>query len=125
MDKLILHRIKEISELTDMRTFVIGDIATYLYSVQNQFNMDLLEDDYDRKLFIDIINLKDLADYYGGYDKNKCLNKYELKIDDVDYDLYIDHHHSLLFSYEELFEHSQLILDIRVPAIEHLLKLRT
>lgn len=124
MDKLILHRIQEISEITDTRTIVIGDIATYLSSVQNQFNMELLEDDYDRKLLIDIVNLKDLTDYYGGYDENKHLNQYELEIDGLDYDLYLDHHHSLLFSYEELFKHSQLILDIRVPAIEHLLKLK-
>ena len=124
MDKLILHRFKEISELTDTRTIVIGDIATYLYSVQNKFNMELLEDDYDRELFIDIVNLKDLTDYYGGYDENKLLNKYKLEIDGLDYDLYLTHHHSLLFSYEELFEHSQLILDICVPAIEHLLKLK-
>lgn len=124
MDKLILHRIKEISELTDTRTIVIGDIATYLYSVHNKFNMELLECDYDRKLLIDIINLKDLTDYYGGCYENKCLNKYELEIGGLDYDLYLNHHHSLLFSYEELFEHSQLILDIRVPAIEHLLKLK-
>ena len=124
MDKLILHRIQEISELTDTRTIVIGDIATYLYSVQNQFNMELLEDDYDRKLLIDIVNLKDLTDYYGGCYENKCLNKYELEIDGIDYDVYLEHNHSLLFSYEELFKHSQLILDIRVPAIEHLLKLK-
>lgn len=124
MDKLILHKIKEISALTDNKTIVLGDIATYLYSFRNKFNMELLECDYDRKLLIDIVNLKDLIDYYGGYDKNKLLNKYELDIDGLDYDLYLNHHHSLLFSYEELFKHSQLILDIRVPAIEHLLKLK-
>lgn len=123
MDKLILHRIQEISELTDNKAIVLGDIATYLYSVHNKFNMELLEDDYDRELFIDIVNLKDLTDYYGGYDENKQLNKYELKIDDFDYNLYFEHDHSLLFSYDELLKHSQLILDIRVPAIEHLLKL--
>ena len=114
MDKLILHRIQEISELTDNKTIVLGDMATYLYSVHNKFNMELLECDYDRKLLIDIVNLKDLIDYYGGYDENKLLNKYELDIDGLNYDLYL----------EELFEHSQLILDIRVPAIEHLLKLK-
>ena len=124
MDKLILHRIQEISKLTDNKAIVLGDIATYLYSVHNKFNMELLEDDYDRELFIDIVNLKDLTDYYGGYDENKQLNKYELKIYDFDYDLYFEHDHSLLFSYDELLKHSQLILDIRVPAIEHLLKLK-
>lgn len=122
--KLILHRIQEISELTDNKTIIIGDIATYLYSVHNKFNIKLLEYDYDRKLLIDIVNLKDLTDYYGGCDENKHLNKYELKINGIDYDLYLEHNHSLLFSYEELFEHSQLILDIRAPAIEHLLKLK-
>ena len=124
MDKLILHKIQEISELTDKRTIVIGVMATYLYSVQNQFDIGLLKYDYDRKLLIDIVNLKDLTDYYGGCDENKYLNKYELEIDGIAYDLYLENHHSLLFSYEELFEHSQLILDIRVPAIEHLLKLK-
>lgn len=122
--QLVLKRIQEISELTDNKTIIIGDIAIYLYFVHNKFNMELLEYDYDRKLFIDIINLKDLTDYYGGYDENKHLNKYELKIDGIDYDLYLEDNHSLLFSYKELFEHSQLILDICVPSIEHLLKLK-
>ena len=120
----ILNRIKEMAELTDNKTIMIGGVATYLYSVQNKLNMKLLEYSHDGDLLIDIGNFKDLTDYYGGYDENKRLNKYELKIDGIDYDLYLEHNHSLLFSYEELFEHSQLILDIRVPAIEHLLKLK-
>ena len=122
--QLILNRIKEMAELTDNKTIMIGGVATYLYSVQNKLNMKLLEYSHDGDLLIDIGNFKDLTDYYGGYDENKRLNKYELKIDGIDYDVYLEHNHSLLFSYEELFEHSQLILDIRVPAIEHLLKLK-
>ena len=122
--QLKLNRIKEMSKLTDNKIIMISDVATYFYSVQNKSNIGLLEYSNNINLLIDIGSFKDLIDYYGGCYENKCLNKYELKIDDIDCNLYLENNHSLLFSYEELFEHSQLILDIRVPAIEHLLKLK-
>ena len=34
--QLILNRIKEMAELTDNKTIMIGGVATYLYSVQNK-----------------------------------------------------------------------------------------
>ena len=76
----------KISELTDNKAIIIGNITNYLYSIQNKFNINIFEYNHDEKLLIDILSLKDLVDYYGGCDENKRLNKYELEIDDITYD---------------------------------------
>ena len=121
----IVKPVEEASELTDSTIIVIGGVATYLYSIKREIDEDIIEFSHDGDFVINNQSLDDLQDYYGVANKNMRLKKHELKINDVDYDLYTEDKHTLLYSYKEMNEHSELIGTIRVPCIEHLIKLKT
>lgn len=121
----IVKLVEEASELTDSTIIVIGGVATYLYSIKSEIDDDIIEFSHDGDFVISNQSLDDLQEYYGVANKNMRLKKHELKINDVDYDLYTEDKHTLLYSYKEMSEHSELIGTIRVPCIEHLIKLKT
>lgn len=121
----IVKLVEEASELTDSTIIVIGGVATYLYSIKSEIDDEIIEFSHDGDFVISNQSLDDLQEYYGIANKNMRLKKHELKINDVDYDLYAEDKHTLLYSYKEMNEHSELIGTIRVPCIEHLIKLKT
>lgn len=118
----ILEDVQEISELLDFNVIFIGGVATYLYSEKHNF---FSEFSHDADFYMSQYDIYDLEDMYGVASKNTRLNKSELQIRGVDYDIYIENQNKMIVDYQELMENSIIINNIaRVPAIEYLILLK-
>lgn len=117
-----IKNVKEISLLFDQTPIFIGGMATYLYGSDNLLPVNI---SHDVDFIIKKDDINDVETMYGPLKINNRLKKREFIIGETQYDLYIEFQHGLKFDYSELQKHSNIIQGVRVPALEHLLALKT
>ena len=119
-DKLLKDVQKLSKDLNDLPIF-IGGIATYIYS--QKYSLQEVTT-HDADLFIGYNEYYQLEDLYGPLKFNNALKKMEIVVNQVDFDVYLEDQSDLLYSYQDMFTHSRVLNDIRVPAPEHLIALK-
>lgn len=95
---------------------VIGGWATYLWTkTQKSKDIDIVVKDFK--------NLEFLKNIYS-MSKNDKLKKYEIKIEEIDIDIYVPFYSKLAIPLEELINYTTKIEGFEVPEIEILLILK-
>ena len=95
---------------------LIGGWAAYLWTKKHK----------SKDIDIALEDIKDIDILKGSYDlrKNDNLKKYEIKIDEIDVDIYVPYYSSLAVPVEDLKKYSTVIQGIKVVAPEMLLLLK-
>ena len=120
--KNLIDDVKELSELFEQKIIFIGGIATYLYCIENELPEETSHDANFMISDCDYIDLKLL--YNDDLEENNRLQKSQIIINGIEYDVYKGSSSSLLFSYDELAKNAVLLNNISIPALEHLLCLK-
>lgn len=105
--------LKKLSSEIDL--IVIGGWATYLWTQSSKSK--------DVDILVDYATLSKLKKNYDMR-KNDRLRKYEIKIDEIDVDIYVPHYSTLGIPVEEMEEHVTTIENIRTVQPEALLILK-
>lgn len=120
--KKILKDVCEISELLDYSPIFIWGVATYMYSLKYDFQLEI---SHDADFMVNAKDMFDLEELYGPSNPNKRLGKSEFLINDIEYDVYVENQNKLIFDYDKIKEYSIIVEDlVRCPAIEHLIALK-
>lgn len=95
---------------------LIGGWAAYLWTKKHK----------SKDIDIVLENLKDLDILKNNYDlrKNDNLKKYEIKIEEIDIDIYVPFYSRLAMAVEDISKHSTLVQGIKVVIPEVLLLLK-
>lgn len=120
--KAILDAAKEIGRDYPDGAILIGGIAVYLHATA-QKNERLREATHDADLLISIADFSALRDQEEVV-PNPRLGKSQVTRHSVDFDLYVEHQHSLSVKYDEAKEHSVVYEGVRLAALEHLMVLK-
>ena len=121
--EILLNDVAELSSLLENNIVFIGGIGVYFHSLKTQNGLLPLESSHDADFSISQVDFADLRDLYE-VTKNKRLNKSQIMIHENEYDIYVEKQNHLKIDFDELFYKSQIIKDIRVPCLEHLLVLK-
>jgi hypothetical protein len=119
----LLRGIHEIGDLFQNDVVFIGGIAVYLHSVASKMAPEFVERSHDADLYISLPAFDDLRSIETVTSNPRLRKKQFIKYG-MDYDVYLEHNHSLLVSYADIFRASSIIDGIRVASLEHLLVLK-
>lgn len=115
--ELLTHRSWEVLQKLSREVdfIVIGGWATYLWTNASKSK--------DVDIIVDFTTLEQLKKSYG-LRKNDRLRKYEMKIDEIDVDIYVPHYSKLPIQVEELDSYVTKIENLRTVKPEALLILK-
>lgn len=114
---------RAVAKLSDGEIVFIGGIATYLH-VQRRPKTGLpLEATHDVDASISAVASSSLRDRYE-FTENPRLHKVQIRVEDIDVDLYPQHIGRLRFSYADLAPYTQRYRGFKIAAIPHLLLLK-
>lgn len=114
---------RDVAKLSDGEIVFIGGIATYLH-VQRRPKSGLpLEKTHDVDASISVVAAGALRDL-EEVTENPRLHKWQIRVDDVDVDLYPQQIGRLRFSYLDLAAYAQRYRGFQIAAIPHLLLLK-
>lgn len=114
---------RAVAELSDGEIVFIGGIATYLH-VQRRPKAGLpLEATHDVDASISAVASSSLRDRYE-FTENPRLHKVQIRVDNIDVDLYPQHIGHLRFSYADLAPYAQRFRGFKIAAIPHILLLK-
>jgi hypothetical protein len=115
--------INEVSEMFPEDVVFIGGIAVYVHSTAAGLAPGLIERSHDADLYISLPAYDDLRSIEIVTSNVRLRKKQFIKYE-MDYDVYVEHNHGLLVSYADIFAGSQVIEQVRVACLEHLLVLK-
>jgi hypothetical protein len=113
--------IHEIAENFQDDVVFIGGIAVYLHSVAAK--MPFTERSHDADLYVSLAAYDDLRSIETVTSNPRLRKKQFIKYG-MDYDVYLEHNHSLVIPYADIFARSGIIDGVRVTSLEHLLILK-
>ena len=99
----------------------IGGLAVYLYTEKRL--SELVEVSHDADLYIALSDLPDLRDNEELI-SNKRLGKKQFSKNGMEFDVYVEQGNNLCVPYDEIYTHCQIISDVRVASIGHLIPLK-
>lgn len=113
----------DVAKLSDGEIVFIGGLATYLH-IQRRPKAGLpLEATHDVDASISAVASSSLRDQYE-FTENPRLHKVQVRVDDVDVDLYPQHISRLRFAYIDLAPYAQRYRGFKIAAIPHILLLK-
>ena len=115
------HGIQEIAEMFRDDVVFIGGIAVYLHSVAAK--MPFTERSHDADLYVSLAAYDDLRSIETVTSNPRLRKKQFIKYG-MDYDVYVEHNHSLAVPFTNIFARSTLIDGVRIASLEHLLVLK-
>jgi hypothetical protein len=114
---------RAVMKLSDGEIVFIGGVATYLH-VQRRPKAGLpLEATHDVDASISAVASSSLRDRYE-FTENPRLHKVQIRVEDIDVDLYPQHISRLRFSYADLAPYAQRYRGFKIAAIPHILLLK-
>lgn len=114
---------RAVAKLSDGEIVLIGGVATFLH-IQRRPKVDLpLEATHDVDATISAVASSSLRDRYE-FTENPRLHKVQIRVDDIDVDLYPQHISRLRFSYLDLAPYAQRYRGFQIAAIPHILLLK-
>lgn len=114
---------RAVAKLSDGEIVFIGGIATYLH-VQRRPKAGLpLEATHDVDASISAVASSSLRDRYE-FTENPRLHKVQIRVEDIDVDLYPQHIGRLRFAYIDLAPYAQRYRGFKIAAIPHILLLK-
>lgn len=117
----LIKDVKRLSERLDKQPIFIGGIASYLYSQEFSLRESTT---HDADLFIGYNDYYLLEDLYGPIQVSRSLNKMEIIVNQIDFDVYLEDQSDLIYSYQDMLKFSKILDGIRVPSPEHLIALK-
>ena len=102
---------------------VIGGVAVYLHTIEHATTKRWAGMTHDGDLYLSYEDLGFLRDH-EDVTSNPRLKKHQVRKNNIEFDVYVQHQHGLLVSYDEVFAHAVMMEDVRVAAIEHLMILK-
>jgi hypothetical protein len=101
---------------SSFKFILIGEWAAYLWTKKHK----------SKDIDIALADIKDIEILKNSYDlrKNDNLKKYEIKIEEIDIDIYVPYYSELAAPVEELKKHTTMIQGIKVVIPEMLLLLK-
>lgn len=108
---------------------LIGGLAVYLHTQNRPLGRlpltreRLVEFSHDVDAYISLLDLGALRDAFE-VSANTRLHKHQVRLGDIESDLYVEHNNRLRVPYDELLAHALAYGPLRVAAIGHLLVLK-
>ena len=124
MDELWDHLLQISRDLTkDYGDAVfIGGVAVSCHA--SRLGSIFQESSHDADLYLSYVGKAAMRDRYEMRHNNTNIKKDSLLVEGEELDVYVERQHSLGIEYPEIFAASEVIEDIRVAALEHLLILK-
>lgn len=114
---------RAVAKLADGEIVFIGGLATYLH-VQRRPKAGLpLEATHDVDASISAVASSSLRDSYE-FTENPRLHKVQIRVENIDVDLYPQHIGQLRFSFLDLAPYAQTYRGLKIAAIPHILLLK-
>lgn len=114
---------RAVAKLSDGEIVFIGGIATYLH-VQRRPKAGLpLEATHDVDASISAVASSSLRDHYE-FTENPRLHKVQIRVENIDVDLYPQHISRLRFAYLDLAPYAQRFRGFKIAAVPHILLLK-
>ncbi len=99
----------------------IGGVAVACHAMRA--NADLVESSHDADLYLSLAGKNEMRDRYEVL-RNERLGKDSVLVEGEDFDLYVERQHRLAIPYDEASAFAEVIDEINVAALEHLLVLK-
>ncbi len=99
----------------------IGGVAVACHAMRA--NAALVESNHDADLYLSLAGKNEMRDRYEVL-RNERPGKDSVLVDGEDFDLYVERQHRLAIPYDEASAFAEVIDDINVAALEHLLVLK-
>jgi hypothetical protein len=114
---------RTVTTLADGEIVLIGGIATHLHVQRRPKSGLSLEGTHDVDAAISAVASSSMRDKYE-FAENPRLHKVQVRIDNIDVDLYPQHLSRLRFSYLDLAPYAQRFRGFRIASIPHILLLK-
>lgn len=119
----VWRSVKAFVEAFPNDTIAIGGIAVYLHALHANRPDLPAEFTHDADF---LIGAPSWSDIRGSFQTsaNRRLSKYQIVIDNIEFDLYLERNHKLRVDFPEMATNSVKISGVRVAGLEHLLLLK-
>jgi hypothetical protein len=101
----------------------IGGVAVYLHSAAHSSQDVRPESSHDSDFMISFADYDVLKDQ-EEITSNARLAKHQMIIEGIEFDVYVERNNNLVVPYDEALAHSEMLENVRVACLEHLLVLK-